>query len=147
MSYQNQYKAYSMATGTVAKTRQVVMLYDNIIKLIKQVKVAIDETRIEDRFTLLKKASDTIVGLQSSIDFDNGGDIAGILHNFYTNISMRIVGVNFIEDTVQAQTSCDSLIDELKQMRDVWDNIDKNNNTPTSQANASSELSGITISA
>ena len=122
----SQYKAYSVATGTVAKTRQVVMLYDNIIKLLRQAEVAITEKNIEDRYARLKKASDTIVGLQSSIDFDKGGEIANILHNFYTGISMRMVAINFVKDHEEAKRNCMSLIEELKQMRDVWDTIDRN---------------------
>ena len=122
----NHYKAYTAATGTVAKTRQVVMLYDNILKLLRQTIVAVNENKIEDRFLLLKKSSETIIGLQSSIDFDNGGEIANILHNFYTGISMRMVGINFIKDNDEATRITNLLIDELKQMRDIWDNIDRN---------------------
>lgn len=120
------YNAYSMATRTVAKTRQVVMLYEGIIKFLKQAEVAITEGRIEDRFNLLSKAAEIIVGLQSSIDFENGGNIASTLHNFYSNMSMRILAINFVKEPEKAKQDCEELIGELKQMRDTWENIDKN---------------------
>lgn len=125
-----QYKAYSLATHTVAKTKQVVMLYDGTIRFLKQAMQALTENRIEDRFKLLKKASDVMTGLQSSIDFDNGGEVAQTLFKFYTRISMRILAVNFNKTT--AKEECAALIDELKQMRDVWDNIDRGLNTAPS---------------
>ena len=122
------YNAYSMATRTVAKTRQVVMLYDGIIKYLKQAEIAIDEERIEDRFNLLSKASEIVLGLQVSIDFETGGNIANVLHDFYSNISMRVLGINFVKDKDLAKEKCEELIAELKQMRDTWDNIDNNIN-------------------
>jgi len=120
------YNAYSMATRTVAKTRQVVMLYEGIIKYIKQAEIAIDDGRIEERFNLLNKASEIILGLQVSIDFENGGNIAGVLNDFYSNMSMRVLGVNFIKDKQLAKEKCEELVTELKQMRDTWENIDNN---------------------
>jgi len=118
------YQAYSMATRTVAKTRQVVMLYDGAIRFLKQAGEAISVANIEERYRLLVKTTEVITGLQSSIDFENGGDIAGILHGFYSNMSMRILSLNFVKEKDVAKQECDDLIGELKQMRDVWEHID-----------------------
>jgi flagellar protein FliS len=152
-SQKNQYKAYSVATRTVAKTRQIVMLYDGTIRFLKQAQTAAAEKRIEDRFNLLKRASDVIMGLQSSIDFDNGGDIAMTLHHFYTDISTRILSVNF--SPKEAVELCEDIIGELKKMRDIWDHIDSGAATPevlsasviTSGAGAASSSANVTLSA
>lgn len=128
----SQYQAYSLATRTVAKTRQVVMLYDGTIRFLRQAQTAIDENRVEERFKLLKRASEIMVGLQSSIDFDTGGEIARTLHSFYTGISMRILAVNF--KPAEGRVLCDELITELKQMRDIWDSIDRTLNKPAEEA-------------
>jgi len=138
-----QYQAYSLATRTVAKTRQVVMLYDGAIRFIKQAKEAIAEKRIEERFKLLVRASDVMAGLQSSIDFENGGEVAMTLHTFYMNMCSRILSVNFTRDGANL---CDSIIEELKQMRDVWDNIDHTLNAPSpSEAPAAVEHGAAVI--
>ncbi len=129
LSKNHQYQAYSIATRTVPKTRQIVMLYDGTIKFIKQAIVAIDEGRIEARFNLLSKASEIMMGLAGSIDFENGGDIAHVLHKFYANMSMRILSVNFLKNKDEGMTRCNQIIEELKQMRDVWYNIDLTLNT------------------
>jgi flagellar secretion chaperone FliS len=105
----SQYQAYTVATHTVAKTRQVVMLYDGTIRFLRQAKEAVAEKRIEDRFNLLLRASEVISGLRSSLDFDNGGEIAHVLHNFYTSIDTRILSVNFA--TEDGEAICDAVID------------------------------------
>lgn len=120
-----QYRAYAAATGTVAKTRQVVMLYDGAITCLRRGEIAIREGRIEERFNQLVKASEILMALQSSIDFDNGGEIATILHDFYTHVSRRIISVNFLKDQEKSGQMCLDLIEELKQMRTVWDDIDR----------------------
>jgi flagellar protein FliS len=146
-----QYQAYSLATRTVAKTRQVVMLYDGTIRFLKQAQQAIREKRIEDRFNLLKRASDVINGLQGSIDFENGGEIAHTLLKFYTQISMRILSVNFHPQ--EGHALCEGIIDDLKQMRDVWDSIDQSTTAAVSgnpMATAPVNISGassVTFSA
>lgn len=118
-----QYKAYSAAAHTVPKTRQIVMLYDGAIRFLKQAQAAMEEKRIEDRYRLLVRASDVIVGMQNSIDFENGGEVAHTLHRFYTDMSTRILSVNL--HPKQGQELCTGIIDELKGMRDVWDRIDR----------------------
>ncbi len=128
----SQYQAYSIASRTVAKTRQVVILYDNVLRFLRQAEVAIDENRIEDRFKLLQRANEIIVGLQSSIDFESGGEIAHTLHQFYTGITMRILSINM--QRTEGKQLCGDLINELKQMRDVWDSIDKSLNKPAEEA-------------
>lgn len=120
----DQYRAYLKATGTVAKTRQVVMLYDAAIRHLKQTSEAISQKRIEDRYKLTVKATEIISALQSSIDFENGGKLAGILHGFYTGMFRRIVGLNFIKDAGESENQCNTIIEELKQMRQTWDTID-----------------------
>lgn len=149
---QSQYKAYSLATRTVAKTRQVVMLYDGAIRFLRQAQEAIREKRIEDRFKLLVKASEIIVGLQSSIDFEQGGELAHTLHRFYTSITRRMLAVNTHKD---AEEECDAIIADLKSMRDVWNGIDQTlgkpenvtASKPTPSEGGTPDKGGFTVSA
>ncbi len=120
MIARNQYQAYAAATQTVAKTKQIVMLYDGAIRFIQQAKEAIQSKRIEDRYRLLTRASDVISGLQGCLDFENGGQIAKILYQYYGSIDRRIFSIqhnNSLE-------TCDEVVEDLKQMRDVWQEID-----------------------
>jgi len=120
MSHTQQYKAYATARQTVAKTRQIVMLYDGAIRYLQQASEAIREKRIEDRYHLLVKASEIVSGLQGCLDFEKGGQVASLLHHFYTSVDLRIFSLH---RTASAE-ACEQIIRDLKQMRDVWHEID-----------------------
>lgn len=114
------HQAYSQAFHTVGKTRQVVMLYDGMIRFLRQAREAIMEKRIEDRFNLLVKASDVVLGLQACLDFEQGGHVARILYDFYSSVDSRILTIQRTNDL----GLCDELITELKEMREAWSTID-----------------------
>jgi flagellar protein FliS len=117
----NPYQAYSKASHTVPKTKQVVMLYDAMIRNMQQARVAMEEQRIEERYNKLVKASDIIVGLQACLDFDQAEQAAQVLYEFYSSMEMRINGLHRSND---AQL-CGELIEELKEMRAMWDRFDR----------------------
>ncbi|MDE3015906.1 MAG: flagellar export chaperone FliS [Pseudomonadota bacterium] len=122
MSHKYKYQAYAAATQTVARTKQIVLLYDGVIRLVQQAREAIHGQRIEDRFQLLTRASDIITGLQCCLDFDKGGDVARTLHHFYIDINARIFSVH----RSNSLDTCNEIVAELKQMRDTWQEIDEN---------------------
>lgn len=122
ISQKQKYYAYANATQTVARTRQIVLLYDGVIRFLQQAKDAINENRVEDRYNLLIKASEVINGLQNCLDFENGGDMARVLYGFYGSIDARIFSIH----RNKSLDTCDEVIRDIKQMRDVWDEIDQN---------------------
>lgn len=115
------YQAYAAATQTVARTRQIVMLYDGIIRFVQQAKEAIQENRIEDRYHMLTRASEVLMGLQACLDFENGGHIARVLYNFYSTIDSQV----FLVHRNNSVQTCEEIITEIKKMRDVWQEIDE----------------------
>ncbi len=115
------YEAYANATQTVAKTRQVIMLYDAAIRNLRQAKKAIEEKRIEDRYKLLCKVGDIIYGLQGALDFESGGEVAKVLYNYYASLDMRVFSLHSSQDFV----TCDKVIEDLRAMREVWEEIDR----------------------
>jgi flagellar protein FliS len=131
------YQAYATATQTVAKTRQIVMLYDGAIRFMRQAKDAIEQNRIEDRYNTLVKTNDILLGLQSCLDFERGGDIAKVLYGFYAGLIDRIFTIH----RTNSQEECDGIIADLKQMRDVWDAIDHGSasDQPSAAAPAATE--------
>lgn len=142
MAEKQKYQAYAVATQTVAPSRQIIMLYEGVIRSVQQAKEAISENRIEDRYNLLIKASELIGGLQGCLDFDKGGEIAGVLYNYYASIDARLFSIhrtNSLED-------CDLAITDLKQMRDAWEDIDKATVSGDSTANLAAANSAIPAS-
>jgi len=131
----NLYKAYSRATHTVAKTRQIVMLYDGAIRFLSQAKEAMEQGQIERRFNTLNKVYDIIVGLQTCLDFEAGNTAAQALYDFYSSIDSRILQLQRTDDAAM----CAELIAEMKEMRDVWDGIDRGAAEPAAPAPDSGE--------
>lgn len=119
--HKQSYKAYAAATQTVAKTKQVVMLYDAAIKSSKLALEAIQAGDIQTRFNELEKASNIVFGLQGSLDFESGGDVAKTLYDYYASVDARLISVHRSND---AQT-VESVIRDLTAMRDTWIEIDK----------------------
>lgn len=136
MVEKQKYQAYAVATQTVAPVRQIILLYDGIIRLVQQAKEAISEKRIEDRYNLLIKASELVGGLQGCLDFDNGGEIAKILYSYYSAIDSRLFAIhrsNSLQD-------CEAIIADLKQMRDAWHEIDQDSSSGKGQGANVSEF-------
>ena len=134
----NAYQAYAQANHTVSKTRQIVMLYDGAINFIRQGQEAIEDNRIEDRFNLLLKASEIVMGLQGCLDFESGDKIARVLYDFYSSVDSRLMAIQRSNDSA----ACTPIIEELKEMRDTWAAIDKgdiNDETATPDAMPSAE--------
>ena len=143
MVKKQKYQAYSVATQTVAPSRQIVLLYDGVIRCIQQAKEAIVEKRIEDRYNLLIRAAELIGGLQGCLDFDNGGEIAKILYGYYSNIEARVFTIHRTNDVAD----CDAVIADLKQMRDAWEEIDRGVGDGVAAASANFAAEGFDLAA
>lgn len=115
-----QYAAYNVASHNVPKTKQIVMLYDGIIRFLQQAVEAIRAEKIEERYNLINRAGDVITGLRNCLDFESGGEVAKILDGYYAGIEVRLHRVqrkNSIEE-------CEQVIKEIKAMRDAWEQVD-----------------------
>lgn len=115
------YKAYSKANYTVSKTRQVVMLYDGAIRFMQQGVEAIEKKDFEARYNKFTRVSEILMGLQSCLDFEAGGQSAKILYDFYSSLDLRIFTLQRTNDLEE----CNAVIAQLKEMRDVWYGIDR----------------------
>lgn len=113
------YKAYRSAAHTVPKTQQIVMLYDGAIRFMLQAKEAAEKGEIETRYNRLVRVGEIVMGLQSALDFEVGGGVAGTLYDFYSNIDMRVMTLHHHNDMEQY----DSIVADLREMRNVWANI------------------------
>ncbi len=116
----NAFRAYANASQTIAPTRQIVMLYDAAIRFLQQAKIAMEQGKALDRFTLLTKAGEIVFGLQSALDFEKGGDVAQTLYSFYSSVDARILSLHRNQNVAL----CDQVIGDLKRMRDSWAEID-----------------------
>lgn len=118
----NQLASYQNANYTLKKTRQIVLLYDAAIRFMQQAGQAIEEQDFERRYNLTQKVSNILSGLYAAIDHENGGQIAKILSSFYTGLDLKVISINRTNNLADVQY----IIEELKNMRNSWEEIDKN---------------------
>ena len=109
-------QSYGQAAQMVPAGTQVVMLYDGILKCLGEARAAIEENRIADRFNAIKKASDIVNGLNSGLDFENGGEIAPMLDQFYNYAFFRLQRA-CMESSVEI---VDELTSNITLMRNAW---------------------------
>lgn len=134
--YPHSVRAYSKANHTVSKTRQVVMLYDGVIRFMQQAKNAMETNDISERFEKLKRSGEIVVGLQTCLDFNSGGTTAQALFDFYRSLDTRIMALHRNNNVEQ----CDAIIADVKEMRDVWDRIDRGQMSASEFSAATSDV-------
>lgn len=108
--------AYGQASETIPPAKQIVMLYDGIIRHLKAAKSAIDKGWINDRYIATEKATLIIEALQGCLDHENGGEIAAQLDQLYTHFIFRLQAINIDNDP----KICDELIDGFGELRASW---------------------------
>ena len=106
----------------VSSLGAVVLLYDAMIREVAEAKAAIEENRIEDRFNATQKACKILVGLQSHLDFEKGGDISRMLDQFYHTIFRDLQQVNM----KNSAALCDEIMTALGEVRASWSELARN---------------------
>src|SRR3546814_853191 len=120
----------------------VVLLYDGMIKEVGKAKAAIQEGRIEDRFNATQKACKVLLGLQSHLDFEKGGDISLMLDQFYHTIFRDLQQVNM----KNSAALCDEIVGALAEVRASWAQLAENERrtgAPESAARAEEHTSEL----
>ena len=97
------------------------MLYEGVIAFLMQAKDAIAAGQIEQRYALLSKASEVVLGLQNALDFEQGGKIAPMLYDFYGEQYHSIAHIQSTNDALR----CDTVIAAMREMLTSWRGIDK----------------------
>ncbi len=123
MIYKEITKKYTEAGHNVSNTRQVVMLYDGIIKFLRNAKISQAQKDFENVYSNLQKAKNIIQGLQLGINFESGGEIAQTLNDFYDGMFFRLSLFN-IRDGSQGEDYLANITRDLQTMRNAWAEID-----------------------
>lgn len=116
----NAHLAYYYASTNISKTKQVVMAYDGILKQAAIARQAIEADDPETRFNAIQRACLILLSLQSSLDHNNGGEIAKMLDGFYFSMDVRLMRQNR-EPNIEL---LDRVMKEIRLMRDAWADVD-----------------------
>lgn len=114
MNQANVYSAYkNNEVMTASPTKLIIMLYDGAIKNLKLAEFAIQEKKIEKVNQHIKKAQDIIAEFMSTLNFDQGGDIAVSLQQLYEYMYHKLIRANIDKD-IKAVSEVRGYLEELR---------------------------------
>jgi len=98
------------------KTQLIQMLLDGLIESLTVAEGHINRKSIPEKSFHLTRAGRIVVGLQSALDFEKGGDIAKNLNELYGYVTRRLLHIN-IKNDIEALQEIRHLI---AQIREAW---------------------------
>ena len=107
---------YQQQLQNLSKAKQIILLYDGLLKHVSIAQNAEQEQNIQQKFDALERAKAIVDGLQDSLDSTAGEDIAGILNRFYQDIQFRLI----LLQNQKGDADYQYLANDLTEMRDSW---------------------------
>jgi len=106
----NQYKQMAIKTATPAQI--LIMLYEGAIQNVKKAQGCIDQNDRVGKGQFIGKAHDIINELNSSLNFEVGGDIARNLERLYNYMVEQMIKSN-LENTKDPLQNVQKLLENL----------------------------------
>lgn len=115
---QNALASYGkVANAETDPLRQIVLLYDGAIKFLRLAAGGIDAGDIAAKATYSNRALDIISYLQSILDFERGGEVAGVLDHLYSQVTAVILKASIALDADEMRRAAELLL----PVRDSWE--------------------------
>ncbi len=90
--YSNHYRNNQVMTSSPEQL--LIMLYDGVIRFVRQAKLAIEDRRQRDKSIALGKAIAIITEFSNTLNYEVGGDIALDLNRLYDFMIRELTAVN-----------------------------------------------------
>jgi flagellar protein FliS len=118
------YGAYSQAyqkaaVNTVDQRKLILMLYDGAIKFLTHAAEKMQKHETYEAHTNLIRGKSIIAELLSSLNLENGGDIARNLQRLYAYMFNELIDANLNKDPERVQR----VVHLLKELRTAWQNL------------------------
>lgn len=112
------YGSIQVVTGVAGadNVRLIQMLFDGLLESLAAARGHIENRAIEDKSRSLGRAGRIVVGLQSALDFERGGELAHNLNELYSYLTRRLLHINAHND-VEALLEVTSLV---REVADAW---------------------------
>lgn len=94
------YGSVQVVTGvaTANGVQLIQMLFDGLLESLAAARGHIENGAIEEKSRSIARAGRIVVGLQSALDFERGGELAQNLNELYAYITRRLFQVNAHND-------------------------------------------------
>ncbi|MCK8824185.1 flagellar export chaperone FliS [Fuchsiella alkaliacetigena] len=114
----NPYEQYKNAQYETASQEQlVIMLYKGAVKFANQAKKGLEDEDYTLTNNKLQRAQAIIRHLQTTLDHEQGGEIADNLDSLYDYMNRRLIQANIRKDT----EIVDEVIDLLADLQEAWE--------------------------
>lgn len=114
---QNVYKQNQILNASPKKL--VVLLYDGCIKNMKLAELSITEKKLEQAHAALIKSQDIIAELASTLNKEQGGQVAQDLNDIYEYLMRNLIEANRTKDISIIQKNREM----MEELRDAWAEI------------------------
>ena len=118
MTYGPNVQAYTQTqiSTTSSQKQLIVMAYDGIIRFLHRAKDQMAEREIEATHNSLVRARAVVEELASTLNMEEGGQIAENLWNLYIFFMQKISEANLRKDP----SPIDDILPPLKELREAW---------------------------
>lgn len=113
------YKQNSVSGSAENPHQLVSAIFRQILGNIAAAKGAITQNDIEQRNTLINKATSLIAVLEDSLDFEKGGELSNNLASLYEYCSILLFKANIEND----ESKLEEVIQILLPIKSAWDQI------------------------
>lgn len=94
----------------------VQMLFDELVASLRQAELCIRNGDMERKSDKISRALSILQGLEATLDFEKGGDVADSLAAVYRNARAEILAANRHNDPERARGACAM----LSEIADAW---------------------------
>ena len=110
----NAYQTNQVVTASPKKL--LIMLYDGAIKNLRLAELSLEEKNVENVNKYLIKAQDIITEFMTTLNFEDGGDVARNLYQLYEYMNRRLIRANIDKDIEPIK----EIKKYLEELRDTW---------------------------
>ena len=114
----NSYGAVHVSTGVAgaSSVQLIQMLFDGLVDSLSAAKGHMIHGDVARKSEQLRRAGRIVLGLQGSLDFTRGGDLAANLNDLYGYGSRRLIQINAGNDLA----GLDEVTGLMRDIRDAW---------------------------
>ena len=105
--------------ATANRVDLIQMLFDGLIESLTAAQGHLQRGAIQEKGKSLSRASRSVDGLQSSLDFQKGGELAQNLNELYSYVTRRLIHANAHNDA-QALSEVHGLMSDIRQ---AWQDV------------------------
>lgn len=110
----NIYQTNQIATASPKKL--LIMLYDGAIKNLRLAELSLNEKNLENVNKYLTKTQDIITEFMTTLNFEDGGEVAQNLYRLYEYMDYRLIRANIDKDIEPIK----EIKKYLEELRDTW---------------------------